>query len=347
MAQNENELKKYQLKQVVVELTSRCNLNCLHCGSDCKPGKNGKEISPRRWKKIIDELSEIGVEKIHFSGGEPTLKEGFLEIIAHAQKKLKFSLITNGLSLSTQTFELLEEIKPFAVGVSLDGIKDVHNQIRRNAASWSQALKAIMELKGRQIQICAITTVNKMNFDDLATLARVLYLLGVDSWQLQLHMPFGRGKTNKDQLCIDQEIFRKVCLDVITLRERYPSVNIAAADCFGWAPEGLIRPQPWGGCGAGFVGCGIDSAGNILPCLSLKSGFKKPPSLKITSISNIWDHSTIFDFNRKFNPEAVEGDCRNCEKLEICRGGCASQSYSYFNRYHASPFCFFRTFLKD
>ena len=143
---------------------------------------------------------------------------------------------------------------------------------------------------------------------------------------------------------IDLPIFKKLCAQVRAFRGMYPDLNIQAADCFGVAPANSIRTHDWKGCGAGIASMGIDSFGNVMPCLSLRSELRCG-NTKEKTIKEIWETSSGFDFNRHFKKEDVKCDCSLCNNLNLCRGGCASLSYSYHNRFHDTPFCYYKHYL--
>ena len=335
----------YELKQVVVELTERCNLACLHCGSACLPHKIAGELSVNQWKKVVKQLVELKVEKIVFSGGEPFLKPGVNDLFQYCHDiGMKFGVITNGFSLKLDTITFLASCRPFAVGVSLDGFQETHDYIRGNTKSWRNAINTISNLKQNNIQVCVVTTINRLSYRSLLDFGKWLNLAEVDSWQLQLAMPFGRMKDNQEFL-IDEVIFKKVCEDVFQMRHGFPDLKIEAADCFGLAPPNSIRSGNWSGCSAGLNSLGINAGGYVSPCFSLRSGFGQENVLR-TSIKEIWETSEIFNFNRNFSATNVCGTCADCQQLEFCRGGCASQSESYYGQKHQAPFCFFKTFNK-
>ncbi|MFC1609009.1 radical SAM protein [Patescibacteria group bacterium] len=335
----------YNLKEVVVEVTKRCNLSCIHCGSDCNDQMLKNELQLEEWKSVILQFFEMGVEKIVFSGGEPTLKVDFEKILLFASELgIKVGFISNGLfSFSESLKNAIVKADPFAVGLSIDGVKNTHNKIRRNKNSWSGLMRNISTLQEMNVQICAVTTLNKLNYRELPQLAEFLSLAGVDSWQIQLAMPSGRMKRHFD-LLISEENFKDVCNQILSLRHRFLGLNIQSADCFGLAPENSIRSHCWSGCSAGISSMGMDSCGRIMPCLSIQEGGKYE-SIRERSVAEIWEDSEAFNLNRRFSKSDVKGECKSCDFLGECRGGCASQSFSYYGYFHSSPFCFFRSFF--
>lgn len=337
----------YKLREVVIEITKRCNLNCIHCGSDCGSKAAENELSIEEWENALLQLSEMKVEKVVFSGGEPTLKTGLEKILLFAgELGIKVGFISNGLLIFSELLqETLFKSKPFAVGLSIDGLKRTHNKVRGNQSSWQNLMRNISLLQELGVQICAVTTLHKLNYRELPQLANFLSLAEIDSWQLQLAMPSGRMRKQVN-LLITEENFQEICKEVLWLRNLYPRLNIQSADCFGLAPENSIRSDYWTGCTAGISSMAIDACGNIMPCLSLQN-CHRGENLKRKSLSEIWESSSEFDFNRQFRIKDATGKCENCNFLDECRGGCNSQSFSYYGCFHSSPFCFVRSFTNN
>lgn len=76
------------------------------------PGReNYPELDTQIWKKIIDRVWELRVPHVVFTGGEPTLRDDLVELVAGAQEKgLVTGLNTNGRKLADPSLpqELIE-----------------------------------------------------------------------------------------------------------------------------------------------------------------------------------------------------------------------------------------------
>lgn len=336
----------YHLREVLFEITKRCNLHCIHCGSSCTTEISDEELSPEEWTQCIDQLESMGVEKIVCSGGEPTIKSGICEIIEYlGQKNLAFGFITNGFHLPPSILQALKRAKPFSVGLSIDGMQKSHDLIRENSKSWSRLMKTISDLQNADLPICVVTTINKLNQDDLHRLAEFISMVEIQTWQLQVVMPEGRMKM-RESLLLSQQDFHRVCLDILQIRASYPTIQVETADCFGPAVSGSIRSVDWMGCTAGISTLAIDARGYVTPCLSIRSGVDGG-NIRDNAIQEIWDASPIFDFNRKFSVKDIGERCTDCTHNEMCRGGCASMSMASCNSYHNTPYCFTRTFADE
>ncbi len=333
----------YSPVDVTIELTSRCNLDCWHCISSSGEEAAPEELTIDEWKKIINELRGLGTKKIIFSGGEPTLVPGFDRLIALvAMNNMEYSFVTNGYEVPNRILKAITKFRPYTVGVSLDGNEAVHNSIRMKNDSWGRSLKTIKILRDQGQHVTVITTVTNWNFHTLNGLSKIVSEIA-DSWRLQLAIPFGRMKLRDDSL-ISENDFKELCSRLIDYRKAYAQLDIEAGDCFGMAPPGTIRSAKWAGCSAGIWSLGIDSRGEVLPCLSIRNGMSGG-NVKTESVEDIWSRSKYIGMFRWFKPDyAMGGKCDECSQLDECHGGCAGMSYAYYGEFHYSPFCYFRSF---
>ncbi len=105
------------LANLDMELTERCNNNCIHCYINQLEGSvraQKKELSTEKIKEILNEATSLGCLDVRFTGGEPLLREDFKEIYAHARKKgLRVSLFTNATLIDEELCSLFKKIPPF------------------------------------------------------------------------------------------------------------------------------------------------------------------------------------------------------------------------------------------
>ncbi len=85
--------KVHRLWNVCFELTYRCNEKCIRCYVD-SPSKPAEEMNLEQYRKIIDELHEMGCLNVLVTGGEPTLHPDFLPICEYIAQKKCFSTST-------------------------------------------------------------------------------------------------------------------------------------------------------------------------------------------------------------------------------------------------------------
>lgn len=119
--------EQFDLKGFYLEITSKCNLRCLHCYNESGILKN--EISFELFKRLIDEFDEK--PDITFSGGEPLLHPDIWKMLEYAQDKINNDsvLITNATLI---TDEIAKKLTASGIGVQVSLIRRFlyYNQFR-------------------------------------------------------------------------------------------------------------------------------------------------------------------------------------------------------------------------
>ncbi|MCL4489653.1 MAG: radical SAM protein [Chloroflexi bacterium] len=105
-----------RLAHLDIELTERCNLNCIHCYINQPAGDRSVQASEMKTgqvKIILREACELGALSVRFTGGEPLLRTDFAELYLFArQMGLSVSLFTNGTLLSPELADLFAHVPP-------------------------------------------------------------------------------------------------------------------------------------------------------------------------------------------------------------------------------------------
>lgn len=74
-----------KLREITIELTSRCNFKCRHCYiSDF----TNKGLSLNEIEKVLDDARKLGTYTIVYTGGEVLLRKDFIDIISLTRKKV-------------------------------------------------------------------------------------------------------------------------------------------------------------------------------------------------------------------------------------------------------------------
>lgn len=128
---------------VVWNITRRCNLHCVHCYADAGPSPQ-EELTTKEAKAAAADLASYGVPVILFSGGEPLLREDIFELMAYASSLgISPVLSTNGTLISPKISHKLKGVGVTYVGVSLDGVEDIHNHFRGKEGAFREALSGL------------------------------------------------------------------------------------------------------------------------------------------------------------------------------------------------------------
>lgn len=115
------------LTRLDVELTERCNNDCLHCSvaiPAADAGARAREWSAAAWKDLLTQAAGLGLLVVRLTGGEPLLRGDFEEIYLHARGLgLRVMLFTNATLVTPRLAGLLARVPPLeAVEVSVYGM---------------------------------------------------------------------------------------------------------------------------------------------------------------------------------------------------------------------------------
>jgi len=101
-----------EVSGVRVSLTDRCNFDCVYCHNEGLGDTRGPmdpqddEMSADDVVRFLEVVSEFGVRKVKFTGGEPMLRGDLEEIIERTPDSMEVSLTTNGTFLPGRAEDL-------------------------------------------------------------------------------------------------------------------------------------------------------------------------------------------------------------------------------------------------
>lgn len=331
--------KKYKLRHGLYELTLRCNMSCIHCGSSAGKKRN-KELTTEEWNSVTKQLSDLDCKEITLLGGEPFLRKDWYEISNEIKNRgMKVIFMSNGLLINEKTIEKLRKMEPKVVSISVDGAKkETHDKIRQVKGSFNKCIETLSNLKKAGINTSVVTSINKLNFKELPEL-RSMFLNKDIVWQLQIAIPLGRFK--KDLLLSKEEYYAAAIFIASSQRKyRRNKLKIIGTHSFGYYSKKLrnVMVFPWNGCQAGISTIGIQSNGEVKGCLSLPSEFIEG-NIRDNSISEIWQKPGFCSYNRDFKESDLNNNCIDCRYGKKCRGGCLGVSIGITGKTNGDTYC--------
>jgi radical SAM protein with 4Fe4S-binding SPASM domain len=335
-------MEEYKPNQVVWEITLKCNLKCFHCGSSAGE-KRRKELTTKESLKICKELSEIGFKGVGLMGGELFLRKDW-DIIAREIKDrgMALSTVTNGYFNPDKIIPTLVKLDTDCVTVGFDGTEKIHDKIRGVNGSFEKALGFMRASKKAGLLTNAITTVHKMNFEDLKNLPDLILEKEELDWQIQEALPIGRFP--KKYVLSDEENY-SLGIFIASLQRKYPKEKVVGSHTLGFysqhIPNLSFYPE-FNGCYAGRAVLGIRSDGAVKGCEILPNEYIEGFATE-KSIVDIWNAPNSFSYNRDFKKENLGPLCINCRFGKKCKGGCLSRSIVLSGKPHNDPHCFYRT----
>jgi radical SAM protein with 4Fe4S-binding SPASM domain len=153
---------------VSIEMTRRCPLDCQHCYNNLPMGDiaaRNRELSKQEYEAILDELADMGVIWLLFTGGEIFARKDFLEIYTYAkQKGFLITLFTNGILINEKIADYLVDFPPFAIEITLYGrTKETYEVLTQLPGSYDRCMRGIRLLRERGLPLKLKTVGTKVN----------------------------------------------------------------------------------------------------------------------------------------------------------------------------------------
>ncbi len=323
---------------VVWNVTRRCNLHCVHCYASATDKPFEGELSTEEGLAVIDDLAEFGTPVVLFSGGEPLTRPDLFTLSRHARDRgLRAVLSTNGTLLTPEIAREVQEQGFSYVGVSLDGLPDVHDRFRGKKGAFEASIAGIRACREAGVRVGVRFTITKRNQHELPGILRLLEEEDIPRFCMY-HLAYsGRGK--------------KIAADALSAEETRAAIDLLSDQILDWHRRGLDkeiltvdnhadaaylylrikRDQPerarevlnllrWNGGNSSGTGIGcIDYLGNVHPDqfswhLTLGNVRERP-------FSEIWrDTSNPLLAGLRARRELIHGRCAGCGFFDVCNG---------------------------
>ena len=314
-----NKAELHELRNLFWECTLRCNMNCRHCGSDCKQAPAVPDMPAKDFFKAIDDITpHVDPHKtfITFTGGEALVRDDIEEVGLELYRRgFPWGIVTNGLLLDESRLDSLLRAGMHSITISFDGFADDHNWIRRNERSFERADAAIkMLVRTPDIVWDIVTCVNPRNYSRLDEFKEYLISIGVRNWRLFSIFPMGRAADNPE-LQLSDEQFRG--LFEFIKRTRAEGRIHASYGCEGFLGpyEGEVRDYYFH-CRAGVEVASVLCDGSISGCTSIRSNFHQG-NIYHDDFMEVWENR----FERFRDREWMRtGLCADCKLFKFCRG---------------------------
>ena len=329
----------HQRPIVIWNITRTCNLHCGHCYASSKDEIYPGELTTEKAKEVLRDLSEYNVPVVLFSGGEPTVWPDLAELIAYANGlgNLNPLISTNGTLLTKEMVQRLGDAGLKRVGISMDGMEEVHDKFRGSKGSWRLTLDGIRNSLEAGMRVSLRVTVTKQNIGDLPKLFDLAEAEGIPRVCVY-HLAYaGRGEKLL-RFDLEHDVRRKM-VDFVFERtiESYASghkLEVLTVDNHAdaaymqlWVKNhlpaaservGKLLSRNGGNTAGKGMGC-IDNLGNVHPDQFWWN--QTLGSVKERKFSEIWEDDSIELLAQLRDRKPLLPDtCRECSWLNICNG---------------------------
>ena len=336
---------------VVWEITLACDLKCTHCGS--RAGRRRPdELSTAECLDLVAQLARLGTREVTLIGGEAYLRRDWVEIVRAVRSHgMDCTMQTGALNLNEERIRQAAAAGVKAIGVSVDGLEDLHDRLRGVNGSYAAAFEALRLLRAHGVPTSVNTQITAQVVPQLRELCELFIGAGAKNWQVQLTVAMGRAADRPELLLQPYQLLELMPLLAELFRssaERgmllQPGNNVGYFGPYEalWRGSGDDTVY-WPGCNAGQNTLGIEADGTIKGCPSLPTVGYAGGNVRDLTLEDIWRSTPELNFNLTRAGEELWGYCKGCYYADSCRGGCTWLSHSLFGRPGNNPYCHHRT----
>jgi radical SAM protein with 4Fe4S-binding SPASM domain len=298
-----------------IELTERCNLRCVHCYINrSRNDKQAKEseLTTKQLYKIVDEIVAEGCLWLLLTGGEPFIREDFLDVYTYAkQKGLIITIFTNGTVVTPRLADYLSEWRPHAIELTLYGrTQQTYEKVTRISGSYEKCMRGIHLIIERKLPLKLKAMIHSLNRTELWEMKSFAENLNVDfRFDPVVNLRLD-GNAKPTTLRISPEEI--VAIDLVdSKRKREWEDFCRNVQSSVSSNEYLYQ------CGAGLNTFHIDSYGKLSPCIMARNNSY---DLLRGTFREGWQDFLPHILSQKWSQESSCRDCKICGICEQCPG---------------------------
>ncbi|MCX7012804.1 MAG: radical SAM protein [Candidatus Sumerlaeota bacterium] len=322
----ERHTRPFALREFKIEVTYRCDLNCVHCSSDARPS-NPLEMSLDDCVGILRQAGKMGAKEVAFSGGEPLGWQPLSDAAAVAvEQGFRTTIYSSGNTVDVAgKLRALRRIGVDRFAFSLFGGTAVaHERITRTAGSFAATKAAIREAKRIGLSVELHFVPMSTNYREIRAIAALATECGAERVSVLRLVPQGRAA-----LLLGRVLNRVQNLE---LKRTILELGQSGLQIRVGSPYNFLMLNDKPGCWAAIDRLIIGPDLKVYPCDAFKRidsrelvGTDAWSNLSDSSLEDCWNRSPYLEAVRTYLTTDFATPCRSCGFLEKCLSGCLAQ----------------------
>lgn len=307
------------------ELTFRCNLRCGHCWVNL-PARDraarASELTVPEIQRITDEIAEAGCLWMLLTGGEIFIRPDFPEIYRYMKRAgLVLTLYSNGTAITDRIADLLAELPPKRVEISLYGITARTYQAVTGEPALERCLVGVRRLLERKVRLRLKSVVTTDNYDEFLAMRRyVKEELGLEDFYYDPNLNYRKVEGRSG---LEPARYRVPPEKIVELDRRIDEETGGELRRY-YQTAGPVHSSYVFTCGAGVNSFHIDPYGQLSTCMMVP-GYTF--DLRSGSFRQGWDEyfPSVIGRKREKSPRchtcAIASACDNCPGWSLLEHG--------------------------
>lgn len=312
----------HELNYLFWECTLRCNLHCIHCGSDCTLDSGHQDMPMEDFLHAFDTIPKEELQHrftVVLTGGEPLMRKDICQIGMELRKRrVGWGMVSNGQLYTQEMHQRLMAAGMGALTISLDGLAEDHDWMRGRTNTFGRTMEAIgIAAKERRLNFDVVTCVNQRNLPHLQEIHDLLASLGVPQWRIFTIIPIGRAKDYPELHLTDSQ-YVELMEFIKHKREVKESAMNVTYSCEGYLGqyERKVRQNPYF-CHAGINIASVLIDGTISACPNIDRQAFGQGNIYKDNFYEVWQNKFQPFRNREW---ARRGMCKDCKAFKNCLG---------------------------
>lgn len=332
------------IRYALLHVNYNCNLSCPHCRVKYTD-KINQEPTTASLEYAINKISGHGIPLITLTGGEPTIRNDLLHLVAYAtNNNIKVRLQTNGTNINNEFINKFAQAGGTAISFSIDGVGDKHDLVRGKIGLYDHIMSCIGACSKYDLHVQVDYMLTNNCIDDLKELTTILDQSSVHLLSVRAMVPI-IGNNLPDAYVFTNNNYKTTLTEVKRLSLKLHNLKVTSPDplykLLDLNKDEMKRYDPINGCAiAGCsVGLGTISVqpnGDVLLCSFI---YDPIGNIYETDIDTMLNAVSCKQSIKRFINRESEGNCSDCQFKYAC-GGCRARSVYYNNNVHGEdPQC--------
>ncbi|PCR91901.1 radical SAM/SPASM domain-containing protein [Natrinema ejinorense] len=320
-----------RLKFAHLDITEGCNIACTHCYQEPYLHQ-GEGLSMDRIRRLVNELYWMNVESVIISGGEPFTRPDLFDIIDSIEERyIRIQdILTNGMLITEETIEAIRTLRSSPnIVISLNGLTPDSDDAIRGEGTNEACRRGLERVADSEVEahVCSVATT--LNLEELPEMYDYVTDLGVSRWRIGLAQ-VEPDATDDGYFEIDLEEYQSVGKEIVEKHletDTEMSLNVEGLFKqevfeFGYSeyePDSTI-------CRYNERSCCVKPDGTVTPCTLLHD--YDCGDVTEERLEEAWTGEAMREFKGTTVSEVAPDDCRTCDALEYCGGGCRWWSWN-------------------
>ena len=297
----------YRLTRLHVDISSRCNENCVHCYIPTY--KKRSLMTEDMFDVIIRQSKVMNVLNLTISGGEPMLNPSLDKFLQKCRvNNFSVNLLSNLTLLTENLLDIISDNPLISVQTSLYAMDEkIHDAITQQRGSFKKTTSAIKRLRERDVPLqinCPIMKSNFKYYIDVLNFAKSLNIEADSDYLLYGCYDFSKSNLScrLDNDEIEHIVHEKISMpiDYDKIKENVETKKVEAEDPICPVCKNSL--------------C-ISNTGDVYPCEGWQSLIIG--NLKEQSLSELWENSVIVNRLRSLEFKDFT-KCNSCPDKKYC-----------------------------